>query len=146
MPPGNSSSPSKPAARAFSVPDWFGSNDVTVDTIGISLQWRDALPKVDLGMNYDWSYSNESIAVTTGTAGVPFPDNTVHDVAAKLWSRYHVNPRCTLRFEYEYAKLDTADWALNGVNSNTVSNVLALGVLSPRYQVNIVGLRVQYAL
>ena len=131
-------------SQSFSVPDWSGTNDVVIDTVGISGQWLNALPGVDLGSNYSFSYSRESIAVATGTAETPFPNNTVNNMAAKLWSRYHVNPHCTIRFEYAYERLDTTDWALDGVEPNTVSNVLALGVNSPRYKVNVLGMRFQY--
>jgi len=132
------------SSQSFSVPDWSGTNDVVIDTVGISGQWLNALPGVDLGSNYSFSYSRESIAVATGTAETPFPNNAVNNMAAKLWSRYHVNPRCTIRFEYAYERLDTSDWALDGVEPNTVSNVLALGVNSPRYKVNVLGMRFQY--
>jgi hypothetical protein len=132
-------------SQSFSVPDWSGTNDVVVDTVGIAGQWHDAIPGVDLGTNLNYSYSRESIAVATGTAEAPFPNNTVNNMAAKLWSRYHINPRCTIHFEYAYERLNTSDWALDGVVLNTIPNVLALGVISPRYQVNVLGLRFQYA-
>jgi hypothetical protein len=34
--------------------------------------------------------------------------------------------------------------ALSGVDPSTISNVLALGITSPRYDVNLFRLRVQY--
>lgn len=132
-------------SQSFTVPDWSGTNRVVVDTVGVSGKWRDVMPKVDLGADYSYSYSRELIAVGTGTAEVPFPNNTVNYAALKLWSSYHINPRCTLRFEYAYERLSTLDWALDGVEPDTVSNVLALGVNSPRYQVNVIQMRFQYA-
>lgn len=131
-------------SQSFSVPDWNGTNDVVVDTAGLNGQWRDVFPGADLGANYNFSYSRESIAVATGTAEAPFPKNTVNNMSARLWSRYHINPHCMVRFEYAYERLNTADWALDGVQPNTISNVLALGVESPRYQVNMLRLRFQY--
>ena len=132
-------------SQSFSVADWSGSNDVVVDTLGFSGRWHDVFPGIDLGTSYSFSYSRESIAVATGTAETPFPNNTVNNMAAKLWSRYHINPRCTVRLDYAYERLNTADWALDGVEPSTVSNLLALGVNSPRYKVNVLGMRFQYA-
>jgi MtrB/PioB family decaheme-associated outer membrane protein len=131
-------------SQSFSVPDWFGNDHVSIDTVGAGLQWRDAFPRVDFGLNYNWSYSNQAIGVNTGVPGPGFPENSVRDLAARLWSRYHLNARCTVRFDYEYAKEDTTDWALSGVDPSTISNVLALGIISPRYDVNLFRLRVQY--
>src|SRR5208282_1006634 len=50
-------------SQSFSVPDWFGGTNVAIDTVGAGLQWRDALPRVDLGLNYNWSYSTEDTSV-----------------------------------------------------------------------------------
>jgi MtrB/PioB family decaheme-associated outer membrane protein len=132
-------------SQSFTVPDWYGTNHVAVDTVGISAKWRNAIPNVDLGADTSYSYSRERIAVATGTAEVPFPNNTVNYAAVKLWASYHINPHCSLRLQYAYERLSTLDWALDGVEPDTVSNVLALGVNSPRYQVNVIEMRFQYA-
>jgi MtrB/PioB family decaheme-associated outer membrane protein len=132
-------------SQSFTVPDWIGTNRVAVDTIGVSGKWRDVWPKVDLGADYSYSFSRELVAVGTGTADVPFPNNTVNYAALKLWSSYHITARCSLRLEYAYERMSTLDWALDGVEPDTVSNVLALGVDDPRYQVNVIQMRFQYA-
>ncbi|HMD73250.1 MAG TPA: MtrB/PioB family decaheme-associated outer membrane protein, partial [Steroidobacteraceae bacterium] len=85
-------------SQSFSVPDWFGGDNIAIDTVGAGLQWRDAIPKLDLGLNYNWSYSNEATSVSAGVAAPGFPENAVRDLAARLWSRYHLNERCALRF------------------------------------------------
>lgn len=131
-------------SQSFSVPDWFGGTNVKIDTVGAGLQWRDVFPRVDFGLNFNWSESNQDTNVTTGVPGPGFPENTMLDTAARLWSRYHLNEHCALRFDYAYAKEDTTDWALSGVDPTTISNVLALGVVSPRYDVNLFRLRLQY--
>lgn len=131
-------------SQSFSVPDWYGSNRVTVDTIGLSGKWRDVFPSVDVGADISYSYSRELVAVDTGTAETPFPNNTVNYATLKLWSRYRVSPRCSVRFGYAYERLSTLDWSLYGIETDTVANVLALGVASPRYNVNVLDLRFQY--
>jgi MtrB/PioB family decaheme-associated outer membrane protein len=131
-------------SQSFSVPDWFGGANVKIDTVGAGLQWRDAFPRVDFGLNFNWSESNQDTSVNAGAPSPGFPENTVLDAAARLWSRYHLNEHCSVRFDYEYAKEDTTDWALSGVDPSTISNVLALGVVSPRYDVNLFRLRIQY--
>lgn len=131
-------------SQSFSVPDWNGSNRVVVDTIGVSGKWRDVFPNVDMGADYSYSYSRELVAVVTGTAEVPYPNNTVNYAALKLWSSYRINAHCKLRFQYAYERLNTLDWAIDGVEPDTVANVLALGVNSPRYQVNVIEMRFQY--
>ncbi|MGA9335592.1 MAG: MtrB/PioB family decaheme-associated outer membrane protein [Rudaea sp.] len=131
-------------SQSFSVPDWYGSSRAIVDTFGFSSQWRDLFAHVDAGASYSFSYSRDAIAVATGTATVPFPKNTVNYGAAKLWSRYRINTRTSVRFDYAFERLSTADWALDGVEPDTVSNVLALGINSPRYRVNLFRATFQY--
>jgi MtrB/PioB family decaheme-associated outer membrane protein len=136
---------SQAGSQSFSVPDWNGSNNVQIDTVGVGLQWKDALPRLDFGLDFDWAYSNQATTVSTGLSGVPgFPENSNRDLIAKLWTRYQLNTRWSLRFDYEYAKENTADWALSGVDPATISNVLALGVIAPNYDVNLFRLRAQY--
>lgn len=132
-------------SQSFTVADWKGVNRATVDTFGFSAQWHDALPNIDLGANYSFSYSRQRISVNTGAATTPFPDNTVNYGAARLWSRYRIDKRSTLRFQYAYERLSSADWALDGVEPDTISNVLALGVDSPRYRVNVFAAVFEYA-
>jgi hypothetical protein len=69
----------------------------------------------------------------------------VHYAALKLWANYHVGPQCSLQLEYAYERMSTLDWALDGVEPDTVSNVLALGMNTPRYQVNVIQMKFQYA-
>jgi len=131
-------------SQSFTVATWTGSNHATVDTFGFSGRWRQVIPGLDLGASYSFSYSRQRIAIITGAPQVPFPDNTVNYGAVKLWSGYRINKRMSIHVQYAYERLSSADWALNGVEPDTISNVLALGVQSPRYRVNVFGASFQY--
>ncbi len=131
-------------SKGYPIPVWNGSNRAVVDTFGFSSRWREVIPGLDLGASYSFSYSRQRIAIITGTPEVPFPDNTVNYGAVKLWSSYRINKRMTVHVQYAYERLSSAAWALDGVEPDTISNVLALGVQSPRYRVNVFGASFRY--
>ena len=50
----------------------------------------------------------------------------------------------TLRAAYWYERYDANDWAVDGVSSDTIPNVLSFGEGSPTYGINVIKLSMIY--
>jgi MtrB/PioB family decaheme-associated outer membrane protein len=132
-------------SQSGSFPDWNGHTSERVNSAGLGGQWKNVLPRLDLGADGNFSYTTEAIRVSLATLDTaPYPDNTVHDLGIRFFSRYHLSPRSSLRFDYWHERYLTSDWALDGVAPTTIANVLTLGVISPDYDVNLFALSYRY--
>ena len=50
---------------------------------------------------------------------------------------YPYNDSLTFGFDYIFERMDSDDWALDGVNPDTIPNLLALGADAWNYDANI---------
>ena len=62
----------------------------------------------------------------------------------KLYAAYRLQENVSLQAGYWYERYDSKDWMLDGVAANTIPNVLALGLQSPRYHMDVINLSVKY--
>lgn len=135
-------------SQSYSIPDWRGDNEDHVRTVGLDGEWRELGGKfdgkVDVGFAYCYSRTREKIAVVTGTPVTGFPANKSRFQNFQLYSRYRFNPQLSARLRYAWTELRTLDWALDDVEADTVPNFLSLGIDSPNYQVNLLGLSLHY--
>jgi MtrB/PioB family decaheme-associated outer membrane protein len=121
---------------------WYGLNNDSIDTGGIGLRHK-VTDDLDVGLDYTASYSRGQVEVAGGTA--PFPDLTSHLDSVKVYANYRLKPAISLRLAWWYESYQTADWALDGVQSDTIPKVLAFGQGSPNYNVHVVTLSGRYS-
>lgn len=96
------------------------------------------------------AYSRSTSAVNTNTvaggAGQAFPENQTTLQSLRLNATYRWTQECRIRFHYGHEKYASNDWALDGVLTDTVPNLLSVGAQPYRYAVNAFGLAVLYQL
>lgn len=133
-------------SQSGSTPDWRGGDSDRLVSVGLDGEWRNVVAdKLDLGAHYDYSRTRENVAIITGSADTAgFPANRTRFDNLRLYSRYRFGPRLSGTLTYAYQQLDSRDWALDGVEADTASNLLSLGIDSPDYQVNLFGFALQY--
>jgi opacity protein-like surface antigen len=61
-----------------------------------------------------------------------------------LAMNYEVSERMDLNFGLRYERFETADWALDGVQPDTIPAVLTMGADAYDYDVWVVGIGVRY--
>lgn len=127
-------------SQAFSIPDWRAENDDTVNTAGIGITHQLIENKLGIGADYVMSRSSGKINVSGGD----YPDLETDLDSVKLFADYRLKDNMTLHAAYWYESYDADDWMLDGVNPDTVSNVLTFGEESPFYDVNVVTLSLRY--
>jgi len=131
-------------SQTFSTPDWTGENNDTVDTAGIGVKHTVTRNKFDVGADYTISHSRGEVTVYTGAPDPAFPDLISKLGSVKLYATYHIKENILLKGAYWYESYKSENWQLDGVNPDTISNVLALGEQPPSYYVNVLMLSLRY--
>ena len=131
-------------SQTFSTPDWFANNDDSIDTLGIGVKHQMMVDKLDIGADYVVTRSTGKVSVNTGAPAPGFPDLKTDLDSLKLYADYRMKDNLTLHLAYWYEHYSSEDWMLDGVDADTISNVISFGEVSPDYNVNVVMMSVSY--
>ena len=132
-------------SQSFATADWFGDNENAFQTVGVSAELRDIKPGLDGGVDLNYSLASGATAVSTGASGPVFPNITMRMQSLSLYAKYRIDEKWGFKFAYRIERYATTDWSLDGVTPGTIPNVLALGIYSPNYVVNLISLSTQYS-
>jgi MtrB/PioB family decaheme-associated outer membrane protein len=131
-------------SQTFSDPDWFAKNDDTIDTFGIGVKHQLIRNKLDVGADYVLSHSKGEVSVDNGTSAPDFPDLKTDLNTLKLYADYRLKENMTVHTAYWYERYDSKDWMLDGVEPDTIPNVISFGEDSPEYHVHAVMMSLRY--
>lgn len=129
----------------FAAPDWYADQEDAIQTVGLSAELRNIKPGLDGGVNFSYSLARGDTVIMTGASIPAFPNLTMRTQSLSVYTKYTINQKWGLRVAYQIERYATTDWSLDGVNPSTISNVLALGIYSPNYVVNVVSITAQYS-
>jgi MtrB/PioB family decaheme-associated outer membrane protein len=132
-------------SQSYSSADWYGDNENTFQTIGLSAEMRDIKPGLDAGIDLNYSLAKGATAVSTGATEPAFPNLIMRMQSLSLYAKYKINQKWGMKFAYLIERYATTDWSIDDVTSSTVPNVLALGIYSPNYVVNVISISTQYS-
>ncbi len=132
-------------SQNYSAADWYGDNENTFQMTGLSAEMRDIKPGLDGGVDFNYSMARGMTAVDTGVSTPVFPNITMRMQSLSLYAKYRFNPKWGLKLAYRFERYRTTDWSLDGVTPSTIPNVLALGIYSPNYVVNVIALSALYS-
>ncbi len=128
---------------AGSVPTWFAKNEDRVNSVGIGYKHRLMEDQLDVGVDYVISKSTGKIHITS-SASENFPDLEVDLSSIKLYADYRLKDNMSVHAAYWYESYDTRNWALDDVNTDTISNVLSFGEVTPSYDVSVITVSLRY--
>jgi len=119
--------------------DWFADTNDRVNTYNIALTYTDigagkGWKGVEFGMDYTYSNTRSMIdvvAISDRTA--PVPDLLSKMQTFSLWGSVATGDRSSVRLTAESAKLKSKDWALDNVETDTLSWMLLLGQSAANY-------------
>ena len=103
------------------------ATDDTFTTAAIGLNYPQLIRPVDVRFGYTCS---RSIGEThNDTSGVPssFPDMRTERQTLNLGLSNPFSESLSVGFDYYFESFDSDDWQLDGVDPDTISNLLALG-------------------
>ena len=131
-------------SATFSTPDWSADNKDTIDTVGIGVKYAVIKEKLDVGADYTYARSHSETNVNTGIVGPGFPQFRTTLNSFKLYANYRLNQRLSLLTTYWYENYDSENWMIDGVTPSTITNVLAYGEQTPRYNVHLIRAALRY--
>ena len=124
--------------------DWWADTADEVDTYNVSLAFSDigadrGWHGFNLGFDYTYSDTQSLIDVTAVSASTePLPALTTKLRSFGAWGSVDIGARSSIRISAESSKLKTADFALDNVVPDTLSNVLTLGESAANYDLVLI--------
>jgi len=129
------------------VRDWKAEFDDTVDTFGIGAKITEIRGKWDVGADLTWSKATGDSDLTnlsaTGTVG-QFPDLETKLTSLELWALYRYRHNLSLKLSYWYEDYDADNWAYDGLQTDSVNNMLLLGEETQDYDTSFIAASVIY--
>ena len=125
-------------SQSFSTPDWFAKTTDTFDLLGAGIQWTLLGERLHLGLDYVYANSNGSTGIAADlTPTEPIPDLKTRRHTLSLTATYRVKKDLDLRLGYLYDRYRSDDWTIDGIEPDTIPNVLTMGEQSPDYSVSV---------
>ncbi len=133
-------------SAAFSGPDWRADQSDEFYDFGGGIHVTGIAGKVDLQLDYTRAQGTTRIDVNGGNSPGRFPDlkSTLDSLRARM--AYHWSEKLEVGLQLRYEALPTEDWALQGVNVDTLPTILTLGAQPYDDAVWLVGLDFRYLL
>lgn len=124
---------------------WSSVEDVHTHTVGAGFDLDVIADRLSFGVDYLFSRSKGEIDMDRGPAltGLPFPDTLSRQHNVSVHTEYRFTKNFSTRVGYLFEKLQTKDWALDGVTPTSFecSNnacVIGAGQKSPGYTAHAV--------
>jgi len=121
-----------------------------VDTAGVGVEWTTLGERLVLRTDYAFSMAEDSVNVSKGPAltpaALPFPNANSRQHDLSVTAEYRLRSDMRVRLGYLYESLSTKNWSFDGVEPNTLANVITLNEKNPSYHQHLVGLSFVYDL
>ena len=131
-------------SEAFANPDWFSTNDDTIDTFGLGMKHQLIKDTLDIGADYTLSHSTGKVNMETTVPSADFPDLVSELDTVKIYANYRLKENLSLHTAYWYEHYHSTDWMLDELRPETISKVLSFGQSTPNYTVHSVKASVRY--
>jgi MtrB/PioB family decaheme-associated outer membrane protein len=127
-------------------PNWRANNDDEFNLASVGFRWDRILER--WGVEVDYTFAESDADITLRSAGLrdEFPSLDTRTSTARLNVTYALSQKIQLNGGYWYQRYRSDDWALDGVQPDTVGNLLTWGGRSPDYDINVVSLGFVYRL
>ena len=125
-------------SQNFGNPNWTGLNDDEFDTVVVGLSMPNLTAKLKLNVDYTYATSTGEygIAIDNSTQDGAFPNLETDLHSLRVTLDYEWRESTTFRIGYWYERYSSEDWALQGVQPATVTNLLSMGADPFDYDVN----------
>jgi len=130
-----------------STPDWKAKFDDSVNTYGVGAKITAIRSKWDVGADLVYTDSTGDVDMKNllpGGTVEPYPDLTTELTSLKLWTLYHYRKDLALRLTYWYEKYSADNWALDGLQPDSVPQLLLFGEDTQDYDVHAVSASVLF--
>ena len=129
---------------------WTTDTEDEIYMVGTGFDWYVIEDRFKVNLDFTWSQSTTSFdqvsgpALTGGNVAEQLPDVTTDLYNLSVTGDYKIKDNMKIRARYMYERYKTADFGLDMVNVNTLSNVILMGQHSPDYVAHFFGLSFVY--
>lgn len=134
------------SSDAVETSDWRVEFDDDVDTFGAGAKITGIKGKWDLGVDYVYMDGESDIRQfdSGAPAAFPYPTLTNRLQTIRLYALYHVRKDMDIKLTFLHEAYDSTDWALDGLEPESVTDLVLLGDESPDYDNNVVTASIRY--
>jgi MtrB/PioB family decaheme-associated outer membrane protein len=128
------------------LPNWKGKNSDEFNSAGLGFRWDRIHEKWGVEFDYQHAKSDGDVKIIQSGVRDSFPSLETKRDTAKLGVTYQLRQNMQLRGGWLYERYRSDDWGLDGVEPDTITNVLTWGANSPDYNVSVFTLSFTYDL
>jgi len=126
-------------------PTWQATHEDAFTHYGGGFRIVELSEKIDVTLDYTHSDGQTEILFAgQSVSSVPLPDLESTMDSLRLSMNYNASERMDINLGLRYERFETADWALDGVQPDTIPVVLTMGADAYDYDVWVVGIGVRY--
>ena len=126
-------------------PEWAADHEDNFNHLGLGIDMRGISEKIDATIDYTRTDGETQIGVSgmaIDSGRFPDIDSTMDSIRLKL--SYRHSDRLDLNFRLIYESFESNDWAIAGVEPDTIPSVLTLGADPYDYDVWVISLGFRY--
>jgi MtrB/PioB family decaheme-associated outer membrane protein len=128
---------------------WKTSDQDRTHTFGLGFNLGILPGRLDFGSDYLYAYSEGQIETSGFGSVIPYPDNRSRQHNVSVHANYRFTENITMRVGYLFAYFDQRDWALDGLDVDSLNfsgnaAVIGSGRDSEDYRANVVSWSVSY--
>ena len=134
-------------SETFSGPEWAATHDDDFVHYGGGIRMDSVGENIDLFFDYTRTDGKTRILVTgPAVSPEPLPDlESVMD-ALRFGLNYHLSDRTSIDLSIRWERFEAEDWALEGVATDTIPNLLTMGANPYDYDVWALGIGFTYSM
>jgi hypothetical protein len=125
--------------------DWKANNKDEIHTFGLDVSYKIENQKLEFGLNL--IYVDATGKVTVDTSPAPTASFANMKSIRNSWNLYAKKSfmeNLEVQIAYFQEQFEVDDWTIDGVDPDTMLNVLSTGEIAPNYKVEIISAGVKY--
>jgi len=125
--------------------DWKATNNDEIRTAGLDVSYLFENQNLEIGLNLISANASGQVKVHTSpapTAG--FADMKSSRNSWNLYAKKRFGENLEAQVGYFQEQFEVDDWTIDGVDPDTMSNVLSTGEIAPSYKVKVISAGVKY--
>jgi len=125
--------------------DWKAKDNVEINTAGLDVSFTIENKKLEFGLNLISVDASSQVKLNTSPApAAGFADMKSTRNSWNLYAKKGFTENLELQVAYFQEKFEVNDWTIDGVDPDTMLNVLSTGEIAPNYKVEIISAGVKY--
>jgi MtrB/PioB family decaheme-associated outer membrane protein len=126
-------------------PDWSAENSDRINTFGVGLSYEPDNKGFRLAIDYVHTDAIGEIDFSDPSL-TPLPDLKSKLDNIEIRAEFEYSENLSYRASYTYEVYEEKNWNIDGVDPDTIDNVLTLGETSPDYKIGVLWLSLKYRL